>query len=153
MIDIFKQADINIQGDFIDISDTLHIKKHSSNPETYFESQVDFVLYDYDGHAGTSNDQIKIIGLAKFRVSKTELGWLKKESDENASIARLAIYIDDLSEFDVLVGTQAEEKWVWPGMTYLIPLTFFVPSPVGAPIPILLPTTVNVGTSAEVNIG
>lgn len=41
MIDIFKQADINIKGDFFDVRDTLHIKKHSSNPETFFESQID----------------------------------------------------------------------------------------------------------------
>lgn len=153
MLDIFKQADFSSEMSYINVNDTLHLRSNSA--ETYFEFALDKVLYDYDGNSATENDQIKIGGTAKFRVSKPEFQWRKLENQNSVQKTKLLIEIEDLSEVEVRVGTQAEEKWLWPGMTYTIPIKFYVPTPIGIAIPVFLPTTVNVGSSGkiEVNLG
>lgn len=153
MLDIFKQADFTSEMSYINVNDTLHLRSNSA--ETYFEFALDKVLYDYDGNSATENDQIKIGGTAKFRVSKPEFQWRKLENQNSVQKTKLLIEIEDLSEVEVRVGAQAEEKWLWPGMTYTIPIKFYVPTPIGIAIPVFLPTTVNVGSSGkiEVNLG
>lgn len=151
MLDIFKQADFKSELGYLNVSDTLHLR----SAETYFEFAIDKVLYDYDGNSSTDNDQIKISGTAKFRVSKPEFQWRKRENEATAEKTKLLIEIEDLSEIEVIVGAQAENKWLWPGMTYTIPIKFYVPTPIGIPVPVFLPTTVNAGSSGkiEINLG
>ena len=79
----FKQADFSSEISYINVNDTLHLRSNSA--ETYFEFALDKVLYDYDGNSATENDQIKIGGTAKFRVSKPEFQWRKLRKSKFSS--------------------------------------------------------------------
>lgn len=150
MTDIFLQADINYNGGFANINDTIHSGKPAD--DSYFEFQVDKILKDFDGNSGTDYDQIRLSGTAKFRISRTSFAWKKSKENTKVQSAKLAIEVEDLSAFNITVGTKAEDRWIYPGLSYILPIEFYVPTPFGVPLPVYLPTNISVAASGEISL-
>ncbi|GHB53119.1 hypothetical protein GCM10008106_37080 [Mongoliitalea lutea] len=145
LLDIFEQADFKVDLEYISTSDAINLRTDGS--DTYFEFEVNSVIYDQDGDLSTTNDQITIKGIAKFRISSPSFEWKRRRGQLHVEKTSLLMEMEDLSEFQISIGTKAEARVDW--FTYTIPFTFTVP---GLVVPIYLPTDIKIGSSAEIEL-